>query len=230
METIFSNIKERVLYITDFKGISKEKFFEDLGVTYGNFKGEAKKKALSSDVLATIVSKYPEISPEWLLTGVGDMLKSEFNKNAVNEPKEKYLSNKKDSEIPLIDIDAMAGYGGGDRQVMEYEGVRGYRVPELENKGVKYFIKVSGSSMYPKYSNGDLLACKPLKDMSFFQWGKPYVLDTEQGAIVKRLFQCPDDDDCLECHSDNKIHYPPFKIPKSSIRALAIVVGVIRLE
>jgi repressor LexA len=225
-----SNIKERILQIAEFKGIAKEKFFESIGMTYGNFKGKSKLTPINSNAIADIITTYSEISLEWLLTGTGNMLKTHSNKNLLNEPKEKYLSNKKDSEIPLIDIDAMAGYGGGDRQVMEYEGVRGYRVPELENKGVKYFIKVSGSSMYPKYSNGDLLACKPLKDMSFFQWGKPYVLDTEQGAIVKRLFQCPDDDDCLECHSDNKIHYPPFKIPKSSIRALAIVVGVIRLE
>lgn len=91
---------------------------------------------------------------------------------------------------------------------------------------MKYLIRVSGSSMYPKYSNGDLLACKPLKDRTFFQWSKPY-LDSEQSAIVKRLFPCLDDESGLECHSDNKVHYPPFKIPKESIRALAIVVGVI---
>jgi len=36
METYFTNIKDRVLYITDYKGIAKEKFFEDLGITYGN--------------------------------------------------------------------------------------------------------------------------------------------------------------------------------------------------
>lgn len=63
METNFTNIKERILYLTDIKGIAKEKFFEDLGVTYGNFKGKAKEKALSSEVLAKIVSKYPDINP-----------------------------------------------------------------------------------------------------------------------------------------------------------------------
>ncbi|MDY3522013.1 hypothetical protein PG614_10265 [Riemerella anatipestifer] len=75
METNFTNIKERILYYTDIKGFTKEKFFEELGVTYGNFKGKAKEKALSSDILAKIVSKYPEINPEWLLTGRGEMLK-----------------------------------------------------------------------------------------------------------------------------------------------------------
>ncbi len=77
METNFTNIKERILYYTDFKGFSKERFFSDLGVTYGNFKGSAKEKALSSDVLAKIVTKYPEINTHWLLTGKGEMLLKE---------------------------------------------------------------------------------------------------------------------------------------------------------
>ncbi|WP_233899653.1 DNA-binding protein [Tenacibaculum piscium] len=72
-----TNIKERVLQITDFKRVAKEKFFSDLSISYANFKGKAKEKALSSDVLANIVTKYPEISSLWLLTGKGEMLVSE---------------------------------------------------------------------------------------------------------------------------------------------------------
>jgi hypothetical protein len=85
MATIFSNIKERVLYISENKGITREKFFEDLGITYGNFKGKAKEKALSSDVLAKIIAKYSDVSPEWLLTGRGEMLKEEEEKNIVSQ-------------------------------------------------------------------------------------------------------------------------------------------------
>lgn len=149
--------------------------------------------------------------------------------SVLNEPGEKY-SLGQEKGLPLIPIDAMAGFSNGDSQVMQYDVKSSYRIPELDGKGVKYLIRVSGSSMYPKYSNGDLLACKPLKDKTFFQWGKAYVLDTEQGAIVKRLFPCKEDENYLECHSDNITHYPPFKIPKDSIRTIAIVVGVIRLE
>ena len=35
-----SKIKERILQIADFKGIAKEKFFESISMTYGNFKGK----------------------------------------------------------------------------------------------------------------------------------------------------------------------------------------------
>lgn len=204
--------------IQEHYGFKKDiKFAEFLGIPAQNLSKWKNRGTYDAELIYT---KCTEINPEWLLTGKGNMLKRNIETSKIEEKK----------GIPLIPIEAMAGYGQGDSQVMQFDISSGYRIPELEGKGVKYLIRVSGSSMYPKYSNGDLLACKPLKDLAFFQWGKPYVLDTEQGAIVKRLFPCDEDIECLECHSDNKTHYPPFKIPKSSVRAVAIVVGVIRLE
>ena len=132
--------------------------------------------------------------------------------------------------IPLIPIEAVAGFVlRGDVSVMNYDIQERYLVPEFSERGVKFLVRVSGSSMYPKYSNGDILACRPITDLSFFQWGKVYVLDTDQGAIVKRLFEGKEDT-CIECRSDNKEHYPAFQIPKASIRSVSIVVGVIRLD
>lgn len=211
----------RLKQYIEFKGFSNSSFEKKNDLSNGYIATQIKRNAdLGEGVIKKLLDNCLDLDPVWFLTGNGNMIKQVS-----------HTENSDNNEgIPLIDIDAMAGYGSGDSQIMQYDTISGYRIPELEGKGVKYLIRVSGSSMYPKYSNGDLLACKPLKDRTFFQWGKPYVLDTEQGAIVKRLFQCEDDEECLECHSDNKTHYPPFKIPKNSIRALAIVVGVIRLE
>lgn len=227
-----NNIVTRLKEYLDFKGISVASAEKKVGISNSSLsKPFNNKTSIKTETLESFLKAYDDINAEWLLFGIGEMLKvDEVEIDVLHETRGKYNSKQEDLGIPLIDIDAMAGYGKGDNQIMQYDTISGYRIPELEGKGVKYLIRVSGSSMYPKYSNGDLLACKPLKDRTFFQWGKPYVLDTEQGAIVKRLFQCPDDESCLECHSDNKVHYPPFKIPKESIRALAIVVGVIRLE
>ncbi len=145
--------------------------------------------------------------------------------NLIKEPAIKY-----EKGIPLIPISAMAGFANGDTQVIDYEIIENYVIPEFLEKGVKYLIRVGGSSMYPKYSNGDLLACRPVHDLSFFQWGKVYVLDTDQGPLVKRLFQFKEDKDLIECRSDNHQNYPPFQIAKTSIRKISIVVGVIRIE
>jgi phage repressor protein C with HTH and peptisase S24 domain len=94
---------------------------------------------------------------------------------------------------------------------MDYEIEDNYVVPEFLGKGVKFLIRVSGSSMQPKYSNGDILACRPITDLTFFQWGKVYVLDTDQGSVVKRLFPCAEDADVIECHSDNNANIHPSR-------------------
>jgi hypothetical protein len=103
MDNKSSNIKERVLQITDFKGVSKEKFFNEIGMTYGNFKGKSKETPLNSNAVADILTKYPDINPTWLLTGNGPMTtgysdkEENFNHNIVAEP------------IPFYGIEASAG-------------------------------------------------------------------------------------------------------------------------
>ena len=68
-----------------------------------------------------------------------------------------------------------------------------------------------------------------IDDIQFFQWGKIYVIDSSQGALVKRVFEDNDPERILLV-SDNREKYPPFSIPKSDIRSVSIVLGVIRLE
>ncbi len=175
-----------------------------------------------------IITKCEELNANWLLTGKGDMLLA-HNAMILNEPESEYVRQKPKHFIPLIPIEAMAGYGNGETQVNEADITEGYVIPDFDEKGVRYLIRVSGSSMYPKYSNGDLLGCKPITDLSFFQWGKCYVLDTDQGPLVKRIFEAPEPD-MLLCVSENNERYPSFKIHKKSIYRTAIIVGVLRLE
>ena len=134
-------------------------------------------------------------------------------------------NNLGNAGIPLIPIDAMAGFGTGAVQVMHYDTSK-YIVPELN---VDFMIRVKGSSMVPKYNSGDLVACKKLVITDiFFQWNKVYVLDTEQGALIKRVKKGSRDNYILLI-SDNK-NYDPFELHLSKIFAVALVVGVIRLE
>jgi len=85
--------------------------------------------------------------------------------------------------------------------------------------------------MYPKYSSGDILACKkiPREDITFFQWGKVYVIDSAQGQLIKRVFE-HEDGERIMLVSDNAEKYKPFPIQKSDIRILSIVLGVLRME
>lgn len=76
-------IKERVVQVIEIKGIAKEKFFEKIGVTSANFRGNAKKTPLNSTTIENILSEIPELNPEWLLTGKGSIFKE--NKSPINQ-------------------------------------------------------------------------------------------------------------------------------------------------
>jgi hypothetical protein len=131
--------------------------------------------------------------------------------------------------IPLIPLDAVARYTE-DNPGITLEDCQLYRVPEFQKNGAEFLIRVSGSSMYPKYSNGDVLACKKIHKIEFFQWGKVYVIDSSQGQMVKRIFEDAEGKDNITLVSDNGEKYPHFSIKKSSIRSLSIVLGVVRME
>jgi phage repressor protein C with HTH and peptisase S24 domain len=221
MENNFSNIKDRILKVAETYKVSKEKFFEELDISYGNFKGSAKKTPINSLFLENLLTKYPELSAEWLVTGRGPMLR--------NDTTVAQRTTELGAGIPLIPIEAIAGIPAGEDIGIRFIDCTRYVIPEFANLNVEYMVRVSGSSMYPKYSNGDVLACRRIQDVLFFQWGKIYVIDSSQGPLVKRVFQDEDPDRILLV-SDNKEHYPPFSIPKSDIRSLSIVLGVIRLE
>lgn len=176
---------------------------------------------VSFEIIQAIINKYINISSRWLLTGEGSMLKSK-RRGEAKSLEEDPLG------IPLIPVDAMAGFGTGEIRVMDYETTH-YVVPEFEELNVDFMIRVKGSSMYPQYNSGDIVACKKLSLQDvFFQWNKVYVLDTEQGALVKRIKKGADREHILIV-SDNK-SYDPFELHLQEINAIALVVGVIRFE
>lgn len=67
-------VVERIKQIIDYKKISTRQFCIEVGVANGFLD---KVKDVGSEKLLKILNTYPELSPEWLLTGKGKMLKEE---------------------------------------------------------------------------------------------------------------------------------------------------------
>lgn len=210
--------KSRLEAIIQYYSNGKPSVFANyLGVAPSTISSWLSRNTLDYDL---IFAKCEKISPDWLLTGEGEMLRSEQNTPTAIPATQPGVG------IPLIPIEAMAGFGTGEVQVLEYECDR-YVVPAF--KDAEFLIQVKGSSMLPKYNSGDIVACKKLPmDQLFFQWNKVYVLDTNQGALIKRV-KAGSDDDHLLIVSDNE-RYEPFELHKKFIHSVAIVIGVIRLE
>lgn len=226
-------------------GGNKRAFALHIGVSptvIENVVGTRKGKP-SFDLLEKICAN-ANISAEWLLLGKGKMAMDMFelrrtpmvfHSNPDTYEKERkseddkpvaHLAASPNEGIPLIPLNAMAGALTGEQTVLEYECER-YVVPMF--KGADFLIPVKGSSMYPKYSSGDIVACqRVVMSELFFQWNKVYVIDTHQGALIKRIKPGSDKDHVLIVSDNEK--YDPFELPLSAIHAVALVVGVIRLE
>lgn len=128
--------------------------------------------------------------------------------------------------IPLIPIEAMAGVlSGNSTQVMERE-CEHYNIPIFN--GAEFLIRISGDSMLPKYYSGDIVACKRLPIDTFFQWNRVYVVDSEQGVIIKRV-RPGHDDQHVVLVSENEA-YAPFELPLEKVYSIALVIGVVRAE
>lgn len=226
---------DRFLEYLKFQGISENKATVDCGLSVGLI-GQAKrgKSDLGDKAVDKILSKYQDLSRVWLLTGDGEMINN-VPQNFQNVPqREKKLPHtsathvpdgKKDG-IPLVPLSAMAGALTYAETVMEAECER-YIVPGF--MCADFLIQVRGNSMQPTYNTGDYVACKkvPLSDI-FFQWGKVYAVDTNQGPLIKRVKPGKDDGHILLV-SDNP-DYDPIEFPLSALNGVALVLGFVRVE
>jgi repressor LexA len=205
-----SLIKKNILHFIDFKGITKYKFYQDTGITRGILD---QNNGMSEENTAIFLAYYSEVNSEWLLTGRGSMLKS----------------SDEIIGIPLVSIKAVGGFGSADFVIQKRDVKEHYIIPKFRDKQVDFMIEVEGSSMYPKYSSGDVVACRILHEQNFIQWNQTHVIATkEQGLIIKRVKKGVTEGSLIMI-SDNK-DYPEFEVPKKEITGIALVIGVIRLE
>lgn len=169
------------------------------------------------------------ISLHWLLTGEGEMLRTDTPADvSVSEdaPPPQLIPAPPGKGIPLIPLPAMAGFLKGSAD-LDRNDIEWYYVPAFSD--CTFLIRVKGDSMYPRYLSGDIVACREVHDTgTFFQWGKAYVLDTDQGVVLKRVRRSELPEHVL-CVSDNP-EYDPFDVPTAGIYHLAIVRGLIREE
>lgn len=232
IEVIISRLKEALKISSD---VELSRFLEISKSTLSNWK---KRGSIDYDLL---FSKCEHLSKDWLLTGQGmqniaDVIAGKVSEGKMdaceaNEKKPKYESIKMLDvpPIPFVSINAIGGFGNSEFSIAEQDVKDYYVIPKFKDRKIDFMIEVCGSSMYPKYNSGDVVACRTINESNFIQWNKVHIIATEeQGILIKRLKKSKSKD-CLLAVSDNK-DYEPFDIPLKEITGIAIVVGVIRLE
>ncbi len=214
----------RILDFLESQGIKKSTFYQKIGVANGYLD---KVKELGADKIESIISSYPNLNLSWIITGEGPMIKPIEGTSLVqvNEDNFDYLQTH---GIPLIPISSMAGIGGnGDMRVLPHDIEDYFVIPRL--KGIaNCAFQVYGDSMAPTYLSGDYVLCRrqPLEP-TYLEWKMAYVLDTSRGSLVKRVQPGPSAD-VLTLVSDNTF-YDPFHLQIDKIRAMAIILAVVRM-
>jgi len=195
-------------------GMGMTRFEEFTGINSGTI--NKIRDGISTTTLTKIAAACPELNIRWLLGEDTDMLNDGAGAGA--------------NTIPLLPFSAVAGSLSENTPIDATTAIEQYVIPDFTARGADCAIRVDGDSMYPRYSNGEILALRVIHDPTFFQWGKVYVLATNQGCVIKKLFPDPDDPNGIICHSENTANYPDYRITKQDIFGVAIVVGHAGIE
>lgn len=197
-----------MIYIK-YLGIGQSKFEKQCGLSNGyinNSKGN-----FGSAKIEDILKTYEDLNRSWLLTGEGEMLKSQ-SCGGVNE--EQGESEVSVEHVRLLPLYAQGGSLNDFTVTVKDSDCEKVLSPV---KGADFAIQVHGDSMSPEYPSGSLILIKKINEAAFIEWGKSYVLDTVNGSVVKMVVPS-DKDGCIRCVSINPDpRYAPFDVPLSSV-------------
>ena len=171
----------RVIQYIDNKGINNSLFEKKCGLSNGYLGTQLRRNAdLGEGVLNKILDNCLDVSPEWLLTGRGEMLKSEGATEVIKTPRVEIIEPIKvegrslmpkvvvvddddNDRIPLVSVKAQAGYLEGYDDSNYIEELPTYSLPEMRN-GTYRMFQVSGFSMYPTLQDGSYVIGKFVED------------------------------------------------------------------
>ena len=224
-------VLKRLKEFIDANGLNIAAFEKSIGMSNASFGKSLKNNgAIGSDKLENILIVYPDINPDWLLTGRGSMLKSE--EVVPRSDKEAILPAKKNL-IPFYDD--VSTIGGLNDHVANTDSNSptewidaGDWFPEA-TAAIRHY----GDSMV-EYPSGSILALKRVNNPQLIMNGRNYVVETSEYRVTKQL---QDDGDHFMAYSTNRDTYPdgrqihaPFSVPKGEIRYIYLVLGCVTKE
>ena len=208
-------ILDRIKLYIDTKGISIAAFEKSVGMSNASFSKSLKNNgAIGTDKLENILSTYSDISPEWLLTGQGDMLKEEPSLSVSMNPQE---------GTPYYDVDFLEGF---DLQENSQAMVPALNIVANICPRAEMWCNITGHSMEPTISHGDIIALHKCS-VEDIQYGEVYavVLDTFRTVKILRKSSTPG---MLKFVPVNKEEFDEQEFSISRILQVYEVVGSIR--
>lgn len=204
-----NTVKERLKAFIEYKNMSVRSFESQCGLSYG-YVGNMR-QSIQPDKVKSIAHCFPELNTGWLLSGEGEMLKTD--QAAVKE----YSTGG----VPYYAVDFLAGF---DLVINDQTSVPDGFISFPHIRGAQAWVDISGKSMSPLIDPGDVIAIKHVEDwQTNILYGEVYALVTEQYRTVKRIRKS-DREGWIRLVPENP-DYDPQDIPIASVVALYQVLG-----
>lgn len=205
MET---TVKQRINTFIQEARISQAKFEKRCGLSNGYVNNL--RKTPSYEKLQNIFRAFPDLNPEWLLTGEGEMLKKK-DVDMEENPQEEIFP---DDFTPLVPTSAFAGGAVAVNEPVMLEQCA--RLPiSRQGQPWEMAITVNGDSMEPQIPNGAILLFSKVRAKWAVPYGNLAVISTVDGVYIKQIAP-GDDKDHLIARSFNP-RYPDMVIPADDI-------------
>lgn len=233
MSTINFRIKELVDHFS--KGNNSE-FGNKIGVNEANIRNYIAGTEPKFNVLEKIANNF-EINYEWLLTGNGEMLKSEGATEVIKTPPVEIIAPIKvegrslmpkvivlkdedveEERIPLVPVMAQAGYLQGYDDPQYIKELPMYNLPGMRNGTFRIF-QVEGLSMYPTLQSGSYVVGQFVEDWEHISDNRIYVVVSTEGVIVKRVLNRIEKYGSLYCKSDNRV-FPHINVRLKDVKEI----------
>ncbi|NJL76455.1 MAG: S24 family peptidase [Saprospiraceae bacterium] len=176
-------------------------------------KGE---RNITIDQLNTLFDKYM-VNANYVF-GISDQMFTE-NGNVEHRLPIRDLSERNFGTIPnitLVPHKALAGYGLPNATSEDNDDVTKFSVPGLQ--GDLLAVEISGDSMMPTLTNGDIVICDPVKRGESLNDNHIYVIVSET-VVAKRIQQIKENGHLarLRLISDNHTLYQPYELELEEI-------------
>ncbi|MBD9352937.1 S24 family peptidase [Phocaeicola plebeius] len=209
------DLKSRLIEFIDYKGLSVQSFELQCGLSNGAVSKMGNNTRRST--IDKISKSYPELNTNWLLTGEGGMLL-----DSIDSVPQKSFTNG----VPYYNVDFIGGF---DIVLNDQTAKPEYLIDFKKYNEATCWCNVTGHSMEPEITHGDIIALKKIEDKSFLPLGEVYAIVTTNGMRTIKRLGPSSDPKCYTLVPTNKSpEYGIQELPKDMIEHIFQVLGCMK--
>lgn len=213
-------LKERILQYISYKGLTVQMFENKAMLSNGAVSKMGNNTRRST--LDKISNFFPDLNKNWLITGEGKMCNDLLEENVDSElPHINYSKG-----VPYYNVDFIGGF---DIVLNDQTIVPEYLIDFKKYNEATCWCNVTGHSMEPEITHGDIIALKRIEDFSFLPYGEVYAIVTRNGMrTIKRLGPSENKDCYLLVPTNKSPEYGVQDLPKDMILIVYQVLGCMK--